>query len=98
MYEAAARNLRTTERFLIAPPLSGQFGSTTVSVCDISVKGARVLHGQPLDMGNKAMLRLAIDGRPTPVALEAVVVWTQADPSNPDRFVSGVRTYAPHAG
>src|SRR5882672_11504845 len=30
-----------------------------------------------------------------PTALEAVIVWTQADPSNPDRFVSGVRTYAP---
>ena len=94
MYEAAARNLRTTERFLIDPPLSGQFGSSTVSVCDISLKGARFLHGAPLDMGGKAMLRLAIDGRPSPIALEAVVVWTQADASNPERFVSGVRTYA----
>jgi len=94
MYEAATRNLRTTERFLIDPPLSGQFGSSTVSVCDISLKGARFLHGAPLEMGGKAMLRLAIDGRPSPIALEAVIVWTQADSSNPDRFVSGVRTYA----
>jgi PilZ domain-containing protein len=95
MYESAARNLRTTERFLIAPPLSGQFGSVAVSVCDISVKGARFTHRQPLEMGNKAMLRLAIDGRPTPVALEAIVVWTESDPVKTGRFVSGVRTYAP---
>ncbi|HEY8130961.1 MAG TPA: PilZ domain-containing protein [Thermoanaerobaculia bacterium] len=94
MYESAARNLRTTERFLIDPPLSGQFGAATVSVCDISLKGARFVHGAPLEMGGKAMLRLAIDGRPSPIAVEAVIVWTQADALNPDRFVSGVRTYA----
>ena len=46
-------------------------------------------------MGNKAILRLAIDGRPSPVALEGVIVWTRADPVNEGRFVSGVRTYAP---
>jgi len=95
MYESAARNLRTTERFLIEPPLSAQFGATAVSVCDISVKGARVIHAVPLEMGNKAVLRLAIDGRPAPVALEAVIVWTQTDSSNASRYVSGVRTYAP---
>ncbi len=94
MYEAAARNLRTTERFLIDPPLSGQFGSKPVSVCDISVKGARVRHAHVLEMGAKAMLRLALEGRPAPVSLEAVIVWTQADPTNPGSFVSGVRTYA----
>ncbi len=95
MYEAAARNLRTTERFLIDPPLSGHFGAAVVSVCDVSLKGARFQHGHPLEMGNKSVLRLAIDGRPAPVSLEAVVVWTQADAANPGRFVSGVRTYAP---
>ena len=95
MYESAARNLRTTERFLLAPPLSGQFGPTAVSVCDISAKGARFTHAHPLEMGNKAILRLAIDGRPSPVALEGVIVWTQGDPVNEGRFVSGVRTYAP---
>lgn len=46
-------------------------------------------------MGNKAMLRVAIDGSPAPVALEAVVVWTQADAAKPGQFVSGARTYAP---
>ena len=95
MYEAATRNLRTTERFLIDPPLSAQFGAEVVSVCDISVKGARFLHGRPLEMGSKAMLRLAVNGKPSPVSLEAVVVWTQPDTARTGRFVSGVRTYPP---
>src|SRR6266568_2271480 len=95
MFESAARNLRTTERFLIDPPLSAQFGSAAVFVCDISVKGARFTHAHALEMGNKAMLRLMIEGRPSPIALEAVIVWTQPDPTHSGRFVSGVRTYAP---
>ena len=95
MFESAARNLRTTERFLIEPPLSAQFGSTAVSVCDISLKGARFTHLQQLEMGSKSMLRLMVEGRPQPVTLEAVIVWTQSDPVRTGRFVSGVRTYAP---
>jgi hypothetical protein len=95
MFESAARNLRTTERFLIEPPLSAQFGSSAVSVCDISVKGARFSHAHALEMCNKAMLRLTIEGRPSPIALEAVIVWTQPDPTHSGRFMSGVRTYAP---
>jgi hypothetical protein len=94
MYESAARNLRTSERFLIDPPLAAQFGAAAISLCDISSKGARFTHGHPLEMGNKAMLRVALEGRPTPFALEAVVVWTQNDPAHPGRFVSGARTYA----
>ncbi len=95
MYEAAARNLRTTERFLIETPLSGNFGPALVSICDISVKGARFRHGQPLEMGKKAVLRVALEGRLSPVSLEAVLVWTQADAAIAGGFLSGVRTYAP---
>ncbi len=94
MYEAAARSLRTSERFLIDPPLAAQFGAAVVSLCDISAKGARFRHAKPVEMGNKAVLRMAVDGRPSPVTLEAVIVWTQADPTIRGKFVSGVRTYA----
>ena len=95
MHEAAARNLRTSERFLLEPPLSAQFGASPVAVCDISAKGARFRHGHPLEMGQKSVLRLAIEGRSAPLALEAVVVWTQADAAAKGKYVSGVRTYAP---
>jgi len=90
----AARNLRTAERFLLEPPLNAQFGSSAVSVCDISAKGARFRHGLPLEMGQKSVLRMTIEGRPAPLTLEAVVVWTQADATLKSKFVSGVRTYA----
>jgi hypothetical protein len=93
MYEASARNLRNAERFLLEPELSGHFGASVVAVCDISAKGARIKHGQPLEMGLKSALRLAVDGRQQPVSLEAVVVWTQRDGGVKNRFVSGLRTY-----
>jgi hypothetical protein len=93
MLEAAARNLRTAERFLLEPSLSGHFGSAVIAVCDISAKGARFRHGHPIEMGQKSMLKLAVDGRPIPVAMEAVVVWTKVESVTAGRFVSGVRTY-----
>ena len=82
MYEAAIQNLRTAERFLVEPPLTGQFGGAAALVCDISVKGARFRHTHPLEMGQKSVLQMAIDGRKPPVQLEAVVVWTKTDPSS----------------
>jgi hypothetical protein len=89
----AARTLRTAERYLLQPPLSAHFGDAAVSICDISAKGARFTHSHSLEMGQKSVLRLVLDGRPAPLQLEAVVVWTQVDPIAPSRFVSGVRTY-----
>jgi len=93
MYEATARNLRTAERYLLEPALAGQFGTSAVSVCDISMKGARIKHGLPLEMGRKSALRMPIDPRARAVSLEAVVVWTQPDGGAKDRWVSGLRTY-----
>jgi len=93
MYETAARSLRTAERYLIAPPLHGLFAAFPVLVSDISVKGARFRHAHPVEMGQKSLLQLTIDGFPSPVNIESVVVWTKADPLSPGRFMSGVRTY-----
>ena len=92
MYEAAARSLRTAERFLIAPALNGRFAASPVLVSDISVKGARFRHANPVEMGQKALLQIAIEGLP-PTNFEAVVVWTKPDPIAAGRFMTGVRTY-----
>jgi hypothetical protein len=92
MYEAAARSLRTAERFLIAPALNGRFASSPVLVSDISVKGARFRHANAVEMGQKSLLQIAIDGL-APTNFEAVVVWTKADPLAAGRFMTGVRTY-----
>ena len=52
-----ARNLRTAERFLLAPPLAATFGAAPVAVCDISAKGARFRHDAPLETGTKSLLQ-----------------------------------------
>jgi len=93
MHESAARNLRTAERFLIAPPLAGAFGSADVAICDISARGARFRHTRPLETGSKGILKMPVDSGQQPVTLEAVIVWTHADSAQPGRFESGVRTY-----
>lgn len=92
MFEASARNLRTVERFLLAPPLPADFSGVGVSISDISARGARFRHDVPLDGGHKGVFKIPIEGR-QPLALEAVVVWSQSDSSGGARFVSGVRTY-----
>ena len=92
MFEAAPRNLRTVERFLLVPPLPAHFGTSSVTVCDISAGGARFRHETPLETGRKGVLKLPMEGRPAPFALEAVVVWSQPM-STQGQFLSGVRTY-----
>lgn len=93
MYEAAARNLRTAERFLLSPPLAANFDALKIAICDISARGARFKHDGKLETGKKGVLKLPLEGRPTPLLLEAVVVWSENDPTTPGWFVSGVRTY-----
>ena len=90
MHEASARNLRTVERFLLVPPLPANFGTSTVAICDISARGARFRHDKPLETGRKGVLKVAMEGRTSPLNLEAVVVWTKPDAG---KFLSGVRTY-----
>jgi hypothetical protein len=93
MQEASARNLRTGERFLIQPPLSAQFGPAVVSVCDISRKAARFKHKYALTVGQKSVLRLAVEQRGSPITLEAVVIWTQRDTGARTGFTSGVQMF-----
>ncbi len=82
------------ERFLLAPPLSAQFASASVSVCDISANGARFRTEKPLETGKKGILALPAEGPQPALTVEAMVVWSQPDGKN---FISGVRTYGPAA-
>jgi hypothetical protein len=91
--QAGARNLRTVERFLLAPPLAADFASAPVSICDISARGARFLHEKQLETGKKGVLKLPMEGRSPALALEAVVVWSQREGGVRGKYVSGVRTY-----
>jgi hypothetical protein len=93
MLEAAARNLRTAERFLLSPPLLGSFGDMKVAICDISARGARFRHEARLETGQKGVLKLPYEGDAKPLLLEAVVVWVETDAST-GKYMSGVRTYS----
>lgn len=88
MYDT--RNLRTTERYVIAPPVVGMFGTERVSMCDMSTRGARLRHAGPLPLGYRATLKLILEGE-QPLELDAVVVWCEADGSGVTGFVSGIR-------
>jgi len=89
---AAAKNLRTVERFLLVPPLPAHFASWPVSLCDISAQGARFRSDGMLETGKKGVLSLRVDGAPSSTAIEAMVVWSQPDGNT---FISGARTYGP---
>ncbi len=94
--QEAARSLRTAERYLVGPPLGATFGALTVSICDISVQGARFRHEQRLETGSsKAVLKIALNALPTPIALEAMIIWSQPDASADGVFLSGARMYGP---
>ena len=85
--------MRTAERFLLSPGLNAAFDEMKVAICDISARGARFKHEGRLETGKKGVLKLPLESRGAPLMLEAVVVWSENDPTTPGRFVSGVRTY-----
>lgn len=89
----APRNLRSGERFLIAPPLPALFGTERVTICDMSSKGARLRHSTTLESGRKEQLKVLIDGRTAPVVMEAVIIWSQAESAGTTGFISGARLY-----
>lgn len=84
---------RRSERHLLAPPLAATFHGASVAVCDISAEGVRFRHDVPLQTGTKSVLLIAAEGKATPIALETLIVWTQADAGMPGWRVSGGRTY-----
>jgi hypothetical protein len=90
-----ARSLRSAERYLIAPPLGATFGVTPVSICDISIQGARFRHETKLEAGAKAVLKVIMQGVPQPIALEALVIWSQPDAAARGVYLSGARLYGP---
>lgn len=84
------------ERFLLLPPLDAEFGSLRVVIGDISISGVRLRHGEPTELGRKALIRFRLEGESSPIVLEGEVVWTQASLSADlnQRHVSGVRFHA----
>lgn len=84
---------RSGERHLLVPAVAARFGEVGVSLKDISKRGARFRHDEPIEAGGKSVLQFAGVDTET-VEVQALVVWTQ--PSGADesgRFDSGVKLF-----
>ncbi len=97
MIEPVASSLRRAERFLLQPAVPAILGDSPIRICDLSLGGARFRHESSLPTGTKKALRIALNDRISPVMVESVVVWSQADGSTPGQFVSGLRALSSDA-
>lgn len=66
--------VRKQDRFLAASPIAGTFGGMEVSVLNVSVGGAQLLHAQPVRIGTTT--RLHFGRGETVVAVEVRVLWS----------------------
>jgi len=67
-------DLRSTERFVFATPLSGSFGSASVEMLNASARGIQIAHSQPLRLGMKA--RLWFKCGDVAVSVQALTIWS----------------------
>ncbi len=85
-------DLRTVPRYFLNPSLNGFAGGRTVRVVDLAVKGARLEHVEPFDVG--ADVNLAMLAGDHDVNVKASVLWCELDslqltPAQ-DRYLTGV--------
>lgn len=85
-------SFRTVPRYFLLPPLHARFGDESVSVIDLSLKGARIEVANPLPLG--ARLQLMIDTHRGSLRLTASVLWCEIDQlalsGGPDRYLAGM--------
>ena len=85
--------LRGTERFVFARPLSGSYGSAAVELMNVSTRGAQIAHTQPLRLGMRA--RLWFKHGDVAVSTQALTIWSHLSktPNAQGKYLyeSGVR-------
>lgn|SRR5690348_7480255 len=87
-------DLRKGDRFHVAEPIGGSFSAIDVSVINVSVTGAQIMHAQPIRIGTRS--RLAFRHGEVTVSVMVQVVWSHLW-QTPDghAYRSGVRLDAP---
>jgi hypothetical protein len=87
-------DLRKGDRFHAVEPIGGSFGATDVSVINVSVTGAQIMHTQPIRIGTRA--RLAFRHGEVIVSIVVQVVWSHLwQTPEGHAYRSGVRLDAP---
>jgi hypothetical protein len=83
-------DLRKGDRFQAVEPIGGSFSAVDVSVINVSVTGAQIMHAQPIRIGTRS--RLAFRYGEVTVSVQVQVVWSHLW-QTPDghAYRSGVR-------
>ncbi len=85
--------LRAGDRFDLNPPLEGTFGSASVALQNVGVRGAQVEHSDALRLGSEARLTVIVGGEK--IELRGRVVWSRLskrpDPKGKYLYLSGIR-------
>jgi hypothetical protein len=87
--------LRDGDRFDLNPGLVGAFGSASVTIQNVAVRGVQVEHSEALRLGSVAKLSVAIPDWPGKVEVRGRVVWSRLskrpDASGKYLYRSGIR-------
>jgi hypothetical protein len=87
-------DLRKSDRFVAVDPIDGSFGATGITVLNLSLGGAQIMHAAPLRIGTRATLTFHKYGESASVIV--IVVWSHLSQTTGGlRYKSGVRLDAP---
>ena len=87
-------DLRKGDRFHAVEPIDGSFNAIDVSVINVSVTGAQIMHAQPIRIGTRA--RLAFTHGEVIVSVMVQVVWSHLwQTAEGHAYRSGVRLDTP---
>ena len=67
-------DLRKGDRFHAASPINGTFNGVDVSIINVSVSGAQIMHAQPIRIGTRS--RLTFQYVEEIVSVQVQVVWS----------------------
>lgn len=91
------QDLRKGARFLAVAPLAGTFSASEVTVINISLGGAQLMHAQPLRIGTRAKLWFQVGD--VVCSTQARVLWSHlsqhANESGKFMYTSGLQVDAP---
>lgn len=85
---------RRGDRFVFITPLNGTFTGTEITLSNVSLEGAQILHPQPLRLGTHGHLHFSY--RETTVTVDARVIWSHlAQTEAGTAYRSGLELDAP---
>ena len=85
---------RKSDRFYAADPIAATFNGAEVTIMNVSLGGAMIMHAQPIRIGTHAQLAFRNEG--TKVSVPVQVVWSHlAQTTEGLSYRSGVRLDAP---